>query len=212
MKSIKFLMVVALVAFFTGANAQLFVGGSMGIRTNGGTHDNGNTKTDTPSQFGFNLNPKMGYFLSEKVAVGAELYLGFDKQNDNEEQETIRRATTIGFAPFVRYYVVTLNKFSVFGTGSLGISHTSAETKFDGAVMQEPKTLGIGFSITPGLAYNVTERFALETTFNFLNLGYNYSRTKEDDIKDTNSNFHFGAGLDNITTVGNITIGAIYRF
>ncbi len=212
MKSFRFLLITALVLVFTNTNAQLFVGGSMGINTSGGKHDNGNTETDKPSSFAFSFNPKMGYFISEKFAVGAELYFGFTKENDNLATETIEKSTTIGIAPFARYYIFKINKFSVFGIGSLGISNTSYEVKFNGNVVSEPKTFNIGFNVRPGLSYDLTEKFSLETTLNFLNFGYIYSRTKEDDTKDTSSNFSFNVGMDNVTTIGNITIGAIYHF
>ncbi len=64
----------------------------------------------------------------------------------------------------------------------------------------------------PGLAYDLTDRLSLETSLNFLSLGYYNTTEKNGASKDKTTSFNIGAGLDNIVTVGNISIGAIYRF
>jgi hypothetical protein len=48
------------------------------------------------------LTLKWGYIISEKFAVGAELYFGITKKTTILATETIEKSTTIGIAPFAR--------------------------------------------------------------------------------------------------------------
>lgn len=81
----KVFMTLAAVAAFSFANAQFFVGGSLGFSSGSGTesltvtetlgNSSSTTTTDAkaPSYSEFLFAPKVGYYLNDKLAVGLEL-------------------------------------------------------------------------------------------------------------------------------------------
>jgi opacity protein-like surface antigen len=207
------LVLIGLFTFFCiSLNAQFFVGGNFGLNTSGGSTDNGTTTTDNPSSFSFNLMPKIGKFLSEKVAVGAALNVTFSRNKTPGINEIISKTSTYGIMPFVRYYAIKMDKFSVFGQGNVGLSFSGSSTKVGGTSTDGPKTTRVYLTIIPGLAYDVNEKLSLETSLNILSFGYYNTTIKSGSDKTKNSSLNFGAGIDNVVSVGSLTIGAIYKF
>jgi hypothetical protein len=212
MKKSRVFLIVLFSFFYVSLNAQVFVGGNFGLSTSGGSTYNGTTTTDKTSGFSSVLSPKAGIFLSEKLAVGAALDFTYNRSKTSGDPATISRASTIGLTPFLRYYAVTWNKFSVFGQGNIGLSFSGSTVKVGDTSTEGPKTTSFHINAFPGLAYNVSDKLSLETTLNILSFGYYNSTEKDGDFKDITSTFNIGAGLNNLVTVGAITIGAIYKF
>ncbi len=212
MKSAKIVSVALFSIFYVTLNAQIFVGGSFSLSSSGGSTSNGTTTTDKPSAYSFELSPKGGMFLNEKLAVGTALDISFSGTKTPGNVVTTYKSSTVGLIPFVRYYAVTLDKFSVFGQGNIGLLFSNSTTKVGGTSTKGPVTARFYINIMPGLAYDLTDRLSLETSLNFLSLGYYNTTEKNGASKDKTTSFNIGAGLDNIVTVGNISIGAIYRF
>jgi outer membrane protein len=212
MKTNKIILIVIFVLFPFILNAQVFLGGNFGLNMSGGNLDNGNIKTDKPSTVSFNISPMVGKFLSENVAVGALIDFSFSQTNNNGAPEVINSSSTIGITPFLRYYAIRIDKFSIFGQGNVGFSYSGSMSKVDGTSTNGPKTSTLSLTVMPGLAYDVSSKLSLETNINFLNFGLNYSVVKSGSDKNRTVNFGVGAGLSNIVTVGTISIGAIYKF
>jgi opacity protein-like surface antigen len=213
MKTYRIVSTAFFVLFMaTGLNAQVFVGGNFGINLSGGKHDNGTTVTDRPSNLGINLSPRIGTFLSEKVAAGISLSLGYSRHEDNIDGENIGTTSTFGVSPFMRYYAIQAGKFSVFGQGSLGFYYSSEKSKIAGTTNEGPKSTQLSLDFFPGVAYDLTEKISLETSISLLNMGLTLQTTKEGNNKTTGTNFNLGGGLNNLASIGNITIGAIYKF
>jgi outer membrane protein len=212
MKSIKIVLIALFSLFYVSLNAQLFIGGSFGLHGSGGNTDDGTTTTDKTSSFGFSISPRVGKFLTEKVAVGLEVDFNYNHSKTPGVNEVISNSSTIGFSPFLRYYVISFNKFSVFGQGNVGLSFSGSSTKTNGTSNDGPKITRISLNIAPGLAYDLSDKLSLETSLHFLGLGFDESISKQGTSTDRNSNFNFNAGLDNISQLGAITIGAIYKF
>jgi len=207
------LVLIGLFTFFCfNLNAQFFVGGNFSLSTSGGSIDNGTTTTDKTSSFSFNLQPKVGRFLSEKLAVGAALDITFSRSKTPAINEIISKSSTIGIIPFLRYYAIKMDKFSVFGQGNVGLSFSGSNTKVGGTSTDGPKTTRVYLTVMPGLAYDVNEKLSLETSLNILSFGYYNTTIKNGSSKDKTSLFNFGAGINNVVSVGSITIGAIYKF
>ena len=172
MKSAKFLLIALFSIFYVSLNAQNFVGGNFGLNTTGGSTSNGTSTTDKPSSYSFDLTPKAGMFLYEKLAVGAALDISFSGTKTPGNVVTTYKSSTIGLIPFFRYYAITLDKFSVFGQGNIGLLFSNSTTKVGGTSTEGPKTTRVYINVMPGLAYDLTERLSLETSFNFLSFGY----------------------------------------
>jgi opacity protein-like surface antigen len=154
----------------------------------------------------------IGKFLSDNVAVGAVINFSLSRNNNNGTPEIINTGSTIGITPFLRYYAIKMDKFSIFGQGNVGFSYTGSTSKVDGTSTDGPKTASFFLNVMPGLAYDVSSRLSLETNINFLNFGLTYNVVKTGTDSNRTTNFGVGAGFSNLVTVGTISIGAIYKF
>lgn len=201
MKKILLTLAVA-AASVVAANAQFLIGGDLGF-TYGSNEQKNAIDTTT---IGFNINPKVGYELSDAMSVGAYLGFGYTKAED-DILNTETKTTTWEVAPFLRYNCLSFGKFTVAAEATIGVWGRS--------IADASSTIGFGVNVTPWLVYNLNEKWSLETGLNFLNLGWNYSSTDYDaaGVEDLKTNA-FGIGVDanNIFNVGAITVGATYKF
>ena len=205
MNSFKIILITICSFFFINLNAQLFVGGNVGFNTS--NSDNEQTIPQKSSSYNLNIRPFAGKFLSEKLAIG----LAIDLSMAGGENANTYKSTGIGVNPFLRYYPVKLNKFSVFGQGNIGVVLTNSSDKTGGITSKQKQTRTY-LNVYPGLSYDISEKLSLETTINILNFGYSYSTFESGNSKAKSSNFNIGGGLSNVVSVNAITIGAIYRF
>jgi opacity protein-like surface antigen len=204
-KKMKKLFVVFLIACSSLSTfAQIFVGGSFGISTNGGSTTVNGTTTDKVSTLTFNLDPKVGMYLNDKMAVG--LNLGFDvtRSNDHRDPKTIVRTSIYSFAPFLRYHLVEMGPVSIFGEGSIGVGFQRSKTKRGDVSVDGPKTTLFGIGVQPGVSYKINDHISIEAYLG--GISYNLTSTKEDDDnKDKDHTF----GI-NFST--NLNLGFIYKF
>jgi hypothetical protein len=106
------------------------------------------------------IQPNVGYFISDKIAIGAT----FSFSSDNDKAGTAFGETTIAttsFVPYVRYYTNNV----LFFTGGFGISSVKATTVLDGTSDSEAKSSGFGIALGAGLSLMWGERFAVEPAF-----------------------------------------------
>lgn len=192
-------------------NAQVFVGGSAGLNISS-DESKATSPTSNTSDYSIGLFPSLGKFLSEKFAIGLALDISFSGSKRDVNPEIITKTSSIGISPFVRYYAKRWNKFSVYGQGKTGLTFSDSNVKYGGITNDGPKQTRIYLNISPGLAYDISEKLSLETSLNFLNLRYSYGTTKDGPLKNTASAFTIGTGLNNIVSLNAITIGAIYKF
>ena len=212
MKKDRVFLIVLFSFFYVSLNAQVFVGGNFGLNTSMDTDTEGSTTIAKTSHLGFLLSPKAGIFLSEKIAAGAALGWSYSRSRSHLDPETISTSSSIAITPFLRYYALAWNKFSVFGQGNIGVSFSGSTSKVGDVSTEGPKTNLFHINVYPGLAYNVSDKLSLETSINFLSFGYYTQTEKDETFKEITSGFNFGAGLDNLFTVGAISIGAIFKF
>lgn len=212
MKTLKLSLTIFFTFLYVSLNAQVFVGGNLGFSLAGGSINNGSTTTDKSSAFNLSLSPFAGKFFTEDVAGGVAINFAYSRDKTPGTPETVNTSSTIGVAPFIRYYALRMDKFSIFGQGNLGFSYSSSKSKSDGVSTDGPGTKVLSINIFPNVAYDLSSRLALETSINVLNIGYSYTSTKNGNVKDRTSSFSFGGGLRNIVNIGSITIGAIYKF
>ena len=184
----------------------------MGLSLSGNNTEDGSTTINKGSSYTFNLSPFLGRFLSEKVAAGVALNLSLSSNNTGVNIESQSRSSTIGLSPFLRYYAFKWDKFSIYGQGNIGLEFTKSNQKTGGTTTDDSKTTRIYLSVLPVLSYAINSKFSLVTALNILSFGYSYSITNDGSVKYKTSNFNAGARLDNILSVGNVTIGAIYKF
>lgn len=208
MKSIMYI----LISLFAGTSlsAQVFVGGNINFSTT-------NSKQDRPSGLretnnsSIGLRPVIGKFVADKLAIG--LALDFTSTKSKTDYINFSQANTLyaGINPFIRYYAVSWNKFSIYGQGNILLGFSRIKDEFNGAFTESSGTR-FGVNFYPGLNYDLSDKISLFTAINVLGIGYNYEIIKVGTLKEKSSRFNIGAGLDNILSIGAINIGAIYKF
>ena len=105
----KKIFAVALVAMMTlAANAQVYVGGSLGYKANKATEDASTVNT-------FTFAPEIGYNLSEKRSIG----LGIDFTSKDVEDFT---STAMGVDVYGRYNYLTTGMATLFVEGGVGFT------------------------------------------------------------------------------------------
>lgn len=198
MKKVQLLLlsfVVATMAFAQQTKGDIYLGGSVNFGAGSSSTKVGSTKNEGPKTFDFGIQPKVGYFISDKFSVGIDL--GFSSENtkiDNSGTTTKYSNTAYGGGVFARYYVMPAEKFGFFFEANAGVMAGSSNTKVGSVKTDGPNTLAINAGITPGIVIYVSNRVALEANYGFL--GYSsYTETDKSgtqDVKDTQGNF----GLD----------------
>jgi outer membrane protein len=190
----KVLLVAAVAVFGLSANAQeettnggfaegdLFISGSVGYSS----ESTGDVKSNQ-----FEIIPRLGYFVSENIALG--LQLGYQSSKD-ETPTGDTEANTFTVGAFGRYYFMPASQFSLFG--QLGIDYIS--TDYDAY-----KESGFGVALAPGISYFVSNNIALEATFGIL--GY---KTVEPDVDGSEPTNTFNFGVD----MSDINFGIVYKF
>jgi outer membrane protein len=202
----KIFVAIALVLAASASNAQFFVGGSLNL--NSGSEKENDDKTESYSYF--SITPKLGYYLTDEFAVG--LRVGYFSDTDKEfDPDFEDKLTGWEFAPFARYTVFSSGKFSIFGEGVLSFAGSSTDD-------DDYKVSNVGFYVAPVLSYKLSDNFSLESSLNFLGLGYNRTKTtvdnplSSDDDVSVSSGFGLNADSDNLIDVSNFTIGFVYEF
>lgn len=135
----------------TFAHGNMFIEGSIQITT-GGDEDF------------YAFNPKFGYFLNDKFAVGAQLNFSSDKF-----ESTNTKTNVFGIGGFARYYVLELDKkrFKAYGEAGLGYGRNKVENNAG-----SNDTNSLTANINVGLNYFLTRNIAV--TFTLANiLSYN---------------------------------------
>ena len=198
----------------TTAHAQYFAGGSVSLHA--GSNKIGDLKTKSS---GFGLSPSLGYYWNEQLAFGLAVSLSGSYSNNNMNLDGPYKtaATTWAIAPFARYSLIEFGKFSVWAEASLNLGMSFSKITHSAiAAIPDDKytTLQASLNVAPLLSYALSNKINLEAGLKFLNLGYSVSRQKhkETDIVSTSSSFGLGADSNNILNVGNLTIGAVYKF
>lgn len=210
MKSIKLFPVIFLLITGNCLNAQTFIGGNMSFSCFRGDQDRpaGTRKTNN---YSLGVMPGFGGFVSDNLAIGLALDLSLAKTRTDYINVSSLKTSGIRITPFLRYYAIVWNKFSVYGQGNIIAAFSKTKDELNGA-FSETSGNQFGFSINPGLNYDLSDRVSLFTSINILSLGYYYSIVKEGTQKEKYSAFNIGAGLDNIVSMGGLNIGAIYKF
>jgi len=212
MKSFRIFLIALFSLICTGLNGQVFVGGGFSFNSGNNKTEEFGTDTRKMSNYNFSLSPEAGLFLSEKAAIGLELGFSLHGSSSVNATETTTKASSFGINPFVRYYALKWNKFSLYGEAKAGLSFSGSSRTTAGITDEEPDETRISLNVFPGLSYDISEKLALETSLNFLSLGYYYEISKEGTTKYKSSGFNAGAGFNNIVAVNGIVIGAIYKF
>ena len=171
MKKMIFMAMMAICA--VSANAQVWIGGNLGYDFD----KNNGVKTHAIS-----ISPEVGYNLSDKWAIAANLDYTYGKVVNAGS------VNTFTITPYVRYTFAKAGMASFFVDGGL----EGGVQKVEG--FDAEGVFGIGFQ--PGVALQISPKVSLVTKLGCL--GYRH----------TDDHDQFGFGVNNET----ITFGAYYSF
>ena len=162
----KLLFAAAAVFAFGMANAQedtksfgfnegdIILEGNLGFSS---TNDK-NSEEKTSS---FNFNPKVGYFLTNDIAVGVELGIGSAKSTD-DILDTEDKGSNFNVGVFGRYYFLNLGeRFKTYTEAGLGFGTQKSEFTAGGVTTEDPDFKSINAGLGLGVNYFVTEKIAI---------------------------------------------------
>lgn len=179
----KIMMTLAAAAMAVAVNAQVYLGGSLGI---------GSVKVgDGDSKTAFNIIPEVGYNIDDTWAVG--LRVGYQQGSTvNAVQELSANEDYKAFTvePYARFTFAKFGPVNVFT--DLGLGYTDVDD------------IGNNFyvGLRPGVAVNLSKNLSFVSHVGFF--GYNQFKNDDTDVKTK------GFGLD--MNGNNLTFGLYYNF
>jgi len=195
----KIILTVAAVFAFGFANAQdkkekSSEGFSKGDVFVTGAFTLSSDKTGDVKSNSFELEPRVAFFVTENIALGAKVGVGSMK--DKTASVTTKDMSSFTGGVFGRYYFTPASKFSLFA--NLGLDFSNMKNKLSNGKVNE-MSLGLG----AGLNYFVSSNFSIEAGV----VGLSYT-----------SNDNGGNGADKTNTFGfggdwrAVSFGVNYKF
>jgi long-subunit fatty acid transport protein len=169
------------------SNGTFLIGGtsnlSIGFDTN--KSKSGSSTTTDGKTTSFSLEPAVGYFFMDNLAVGAGLNLSTSTfKADGSGNKSISSSTL--FTPFVRYY---FDKFYAQGAFQVGSEKTEIKISSTTTTFKDGVT---GWSLAGGYALMLNESVALEPQIGFRSTTF---KNKDSDNKDITSGLFIRMGV-----------------
>ena len=189
----KILLTAFTLVAFNGVFAQFnkgrtLVGGSMSFSSYT-EKSNTNGVTGTPgTTTNFSFSPSVGYFVIDKLAVGAGITWASQKFNPDSGSST-QSASAFLFAPLVRYYVGP----GFFTQGTFGFGSSKSDYKFSSTSTITVKGSITSWSLGIGYAILLNDHVAIEPLVAYQSATNKYDGTG--DPKDTNAGLAINIGL-----------------
>lgn len=189
---------------FGFGKTDLIVEGNLGFNSN----DDKNTEVKVS---GFKFNPKVGYFVTDKIAVGINLGVN-NTINDKyaEDTQVKTKTNSFGAGVFGRYYFLEVgSRFKTYAELNADYSGAKGEITTKGTTVKGDKTNTFGVNAGIGANYFLTEKIAVN--FAFANIiGYNTSKVDADGAKASNS---FGLNVNEFNNFFNTAqFGLTFKF
>ena len=180
----KKILLTALVAVSAlAANAQVWVGGSLGYQHQDVDGADA-TKLNT-----FTIAPEVGYSLSDKVDLALQISFRSEKVGKADA------STNFQVNPYVRYTFFQTGAVGFFVDGGFQITTSNA----DGAKAE------FGIGLRPGIKFAASDKVTFVARMGYL--GYVMNRSEFNGARFTDKAKTYGLGLDNA-----ISFGLYYNF
>ena len=221
MKKVIIVCFIMVASSITG-KAQYFVAGELGFGLSNGKRSEGGVTEDSPSSTSFNFSPALGYWLNDKIAVGAGAAIGVlissqkktDPLNPEKEIEFKQNTPNWGVSAFCRNKLLGSEKFSFLLQNSIGFYGSSTIEKYGTEKKKTFSGTSLYIQVRPIVSYQLNEKFCLEGVCDFLDLAM-YSNTKKNEVtgrKDTYNHINFGVQSTLLNSLTNIRISFLYNF
>jgi outer membrane protein len=199
-------------AGFGFSKGNMFLEGNLSFGSSTSTDSFNGTDDEENKNSNLSFTPKFGYFISDKLALGAELMVGNTKNENTQfgtpNVVTENTSSTFGAGVFARYYFLDLGqRFKTFTEVGLGFGSSTNETNGT----ETSSSNGFGLGVDLGINYFVTEKMAI--TFGLNNvLAFNSNKTETPGGFENKSNGFSG----NLNTFNNFfdtpSFGLLYKF
>ena len=197
---------IAIIAIFSCTIAQAQI--KKGTSLVGGTLAFASNKTEFPQSTGspdgktkqIIINPSYGYAIKDNLVLGVDLSFG-----QLTIENTVKSTTwSKGGSIFLRRYWEILRNFYVYGQANAGVEWYKTEYSNTGNL--QLKNFNITGSIKPGIAYSVSKRIQLESSFiSLLNISYKQTTFYNSNTKAAKMNtFDANSSLNNAS---NFSVG-----
>ena len=207
---------ILLVLFLAGLelNAQVFVGGGLGIYSSSISTTTGSITNNGPSTLDYNFSPEVGFFIQDNLALGLRLSIfnQTTKTNVNQNRDDTHVTNSWSIAPFIRYYLAKSGNFSFFGEGALGIGGATSKNTSGSTTEEGPTTTIVSIGVSPGISYDLSEKVSLIAKLGGISYTSNSQKetfgTGQSATTTTTSNPVIGFNLG----LNNLSFGAIVKF
>ena len=203
----KKLFLVSIIVFgvLTTANAQFYAGAGFSIRSSGSSESYGT------SSFGLYLSPEFGFIVNPRFNVGVNLSTNISGTSSVFNDLDYKNNTySYEFAPYVRFSVVSYNKFALQLQSDIFASGSKQTQNIDGRVYTNESNLNFGLRVAPRLSYDISRHFILFTKLNFLGFRFTTSIDRESD--EVRVGFDLFGNTSNIINLDGLSIGMLYVF
>ena len=179
----KILFVLAIACSSVCINAQMYVGGSLGI-----SHNN-DKESDYKTTY-VNILPEFGYAFNDKWSIGTTI--GFS-QHKVEYVENKNKDKNFTFSPYARYSFLRKNIFSLFVDGGPNIRFQKNHYYGNSGNYinnDEDWATHLGLGISPGVSVKVCDKISLLAHLGALK--YNHSDNQESFDFNLSNSLYFG--------------------
>ena len=193
----KTLTTLVVLSIFSTLNAQVYIGGTLGFKS----QDIGDDNTVS-----FQIAPEIGYTLNDSWAIG--FYMSYGQTNyastivntglgqiNDVSTKLANDLKVFQFAPYARYTFAKTEMIDFFVDGSIAFENASGS-----GITVNTWLIGI----QPGIAVNFNDRISFVTKLG--NIGFQSSKADVEGAKTANS-FEFG-----VSSLKNINFGLYYKF
>lgn len=208
----KIMMTLAAVAVAATMNAQVYVGGTLGLNFQNklANQENGDDATGMT----FSIRPEIGYMLNEDMGVGIALGFGVNTNSKADLQDELKgwnsinagagtkyKNSQIAFevAPYFRYNFVKLEKVNFFFDAGVGFGYISQKQSDD----YTWSATRFSIFVQPGVAVNLNEKVSFVAKLGD-GLGFRSTKVKDHDAQST-------FGLD-LKSLAGLQFGLYYNF
>lgn len=168
---------------------KLFFTGNLSVYSVKDKSKTGGTTEDNLVVTSITFLPGAGYFLNDRLAVGASLGIDVAIAKDPEPfiGEPDKYSQTMFYiGPFCRYYLIA-GQGGIFAEASVEGGFGKDKVQYEGGSV-EGSLMNLIAGISPGVYYYITEKLALEAKIGWI--GYQTEIvTDEDDNKEITSGF-----------------------
>ena len=193
----KFVCIAMLFCLAVSASAQpvagkFFIGGNLSFYTVTDKTKTGGTTQSNSTDHYFTFLPMGGYFISDKLAVGARTGIDIQVYKTPDAFMDKEVVSTFVINPFGRYYLIS-------GTGGLFAEASvytgiGSDKEYYEAETFKSNIFNFSMGVSPGVYYYITSRLSLEAKFGWL--GFETNVTSEDDTKDVTNYFGLSIAPD----------------